>query len=594
MRLSVLLLFVTSFCYAQFPVVSTIGGSATPVPPPVQLDPNRARSVYTPDLEVPTYDADPNCTHGNYVYFDVAWNGYKYWMVFTPYPFEARENPSLVASNDGESWEVPPGITNPIDLLNTGDPYNSDPELIYNPDEDLLYVIYRKTYVSLDDQEVKYRTYDGVSVSAATIISSGVFQTESSFSFVYKDGFWHYWYVNTEGGGNADYEVYYKTAADIDDLDIASPTECTITSVPGGYHNWQFDIIYDEEIENYVGVMIFTIKQVGAPNTAGIASFMTSIDKTSWTVSTTHFPFPPTPAQYLLSIQKTDKSEKNGAAYELMHSVQWRIKNSLIWLTTEDPPVCDYDGITEIENTFSCYWRHSETHGLPSYRVIRASDSDVIDVFPDGSGGLRLASGVDLDTYEGASTLNVIRAYNQKGFTDYLNFAGTARPQLVKGAWNGTTEWTMVFDGVDDVGENYIGSQFDFIGITAPVQLTSGRFWTVRSGSNYMGMNSSNIWLLNGGNINTATTTIPYIYTGLHGASSTAKIRRNGSDIITGTTANPAANQRSAIGAHWATSVYSGFATCIIPEIVLWNTIPDGGDLSTVENKQSTDFPYTP
>jgi len=176
------------------------------------IQPNRFITVATDDLTIPTYDAAANVTHGNYVYFDVAWNGYKYWMVFTPYPTESRENPSIVVSNDGETWIEPPGITNPIDLLNTGDPYNSDPAIIYNSADDKLYVIYRTTDVAGSTQVIKYRTSsDGVTWSSATNIQSGVFQTASSFSFVLRGSTWYMWYVDTQGGGSADYEVYLKS-----------------------------------------------------------------------------------------------------------------------------------------------------------------------------------------------------------------------------------------------------------------------------------------------------------------------------------------------------------------------------------------------
>ncbi|OQY38473.1 MAG: hypothetical protein B6226_03600, partial [Candidatus Cloacimonetes bacterium 4572_65] len=41
--------------------------------------------------------------HPDVIYFAEAWNGYHYWMVFTPFPDAQAEyeNPSIVCSQDG-------------------------------------------------------------------------------------------------------------------------------------------------------------------------------------------------------------------------------------------------------------------------------------------------------------------------------------------------------------------------------------------------------------------------------------------------------------------------------------------------------------
>ena len=60
--------------------------------------------------------------HPDVQYFPDGFQGYKYWMVFTPY-FGAiggdqlskrYENPTVVVSNDGLNWVEPSGILNPI------------------------------------------------------------------------------------------------------------------------------------------------------------------------------------------------------------------------------------------------------------------------------------------------------------------------------------------------------------------------------------------------------------------------------------------------------------------------------------------------
>jgi hypothetical protein len=60
--------------------------------------------------------------HPDVQYFPNGFNGYKYWMVFTPYfgtvgiAKDARryENPTIVVSNDGLNWSAPDGVQNPL------------------------------------------------------------------------------------------------------------------------------------------------------------------------------------------------------------------------------------------------------------------------------------------------------------------------------------------------------------------------------------------------------------------------------------------------------------------------------------------------
>lgn len=65
---------------------------------------------------IPTYDGSGQCTEPAVRFFPQGWNGWKYWMAMNPLPSgnAAFENGSIVVSNDGVSWQVPAGLTNPI------------------------------------------------------------------------------------------------------------------------------------------------------------------------------------------------------------------------------------------------------------------------------------------------------------------------------------------------------------------------------------------------------------------------------------------------------------------------------------------------
>lgn len=88
---------------------------------------------------IPTYDGYNQTLHPTVVDFGGKWNGYRWWMVHTPYPVgiggvtaDDNENPSVVVSNDCVNW-TPIGAQPFIAKPESG--YNSDPELLWNPDQ---------------------------------------------------------------------------------------------------------------------------------------------------------------------------------------------------------------------------------------------------------------------------------------------------------------------------------------------------------------------------------------------------------------------------------------------------------------------------
>ena len=97
-------------------------------------------------VTAPTYDGSGILVHPDVVDFGAGttWNGWRYWMAMTPYPDlnSAYENPSILVSSDGETWQVPAGLTNPIyPAPQTG--WNSDTDLAYDPATDELILIFR-------------------------------------------------------------------------------------------------------------------------------------------------------------------------------------------------------------------------------------------------------------------------------------------------------------------------------------------------------------------------------------------------------------------------------------------------------------------
>lgn len=114
-------------------------------------------------LNTPTYDGSGQAVHPSLIDFYsefgiLTWGGFRYWMAMTPYPNgdDAYENPSLLVSQDGIKWIVPPELQWPIDIkpgTKNSNPanYNSDPELIFDCDENCLLLYWRESLVGISD-----------------------------------------------------------------------------------------------------------------------------------------------------------------------------------------------------------------------------------------------------------------------------------------------------------------------------------------------------------------------------------------------------------------------------------------------------------
>lgn len=116
-------------------------------------------------------------THPSVLVFDRPWNGYAYWMAFTPYPNaeSAFENPCICASIDGLNWIVPDGVVNPIIPPAVSPGYNADTHLIHDPVADILIMIYRERNNGANalNKVICLTSTNGVTWSAPTTILSG-------------------------------------------------------------------------------------------------------------------------------------------------------------------------------------------------------------------------------------------------------------------------------------------------------------------------------------------------------------------------------------------------------------------------------------
>ena len=172
-------------------------------------------------LQIATYDGYNQPCHPKVLYFADGWNGYRYWMAYTPYPYceDSLENPCIAVSDDGYTWFAPTGIRNPV----TGYPptfadsaHYSDPHLLMNGDTMELWFRYNPSLgdgVNADSNgAIILRTCstDGITWSEIEEMYCGSAVRDPILSPVVEliDGTYTMWYAKRDG------RIYQTASAD--------------------------------------------------------------------------------------------------------------------------------------------------------------------------------------------------------------------------------------------------------------------------------------------------------------------------------------------------------------------------------------------
>lgn len=148
----------------------------------------------------PTDDGTGQACHPDVIDFGPdGWRGWRYWMANTAFykVQNSQENPHILVSRDGWLWRPPEGLTNPIDPWpgaesNNHSWYNSDTDMVYDPDADQLICTYREVHGK--EQRIRARTSsDGVvwsdEIPLITINDGGYNATSQALVRV-SDGEW--------------------------------------------------------------------------------------------------------------------------------------------------------------------------------------------------------------------------------------------------------------------------------------------------------------------------------------------------------------------------------------------------------------------
>lgn len=230
-------------------------------------------------LGITTYDGSGQATHPSVLYFRNGWNGWNYWMAFTPYNAgnDDYENPSLLVSNDGIGWQVPAGVTNPLDTV-TGTPYNSDTELVMDPDGLTMHLIWRYYQNPGLEQMYKRSSTDGVTWSAKTLVYSvaDTVRRLMSPTLIYENGTWTMWAIDILPSPNVMVKLTCPTLTGT----WSAPITCTVANVSTGreVHHLQIRKIGQQ----FVGLMNDCDTDSNGLN--GDVMVMTSDDGVAWTL----------------------------------------------------------------------------------------------------------------------------------------------------------------------------------------------------------------------------------------------------------------------------------------------------------------------
>lgn len=241
----------------------------------------------TVPLTIPTYDGSGESTHPSVLYFRDGWGtgGYNYWMAFTPYPTgnDDYENPSILASYDGDTWVVPAGLTNPLDNA-SGVPYNSDTELVMDPDGVTMHCVWR--YYDNPGTEYMYKrsSTDGVTWSAKALVYSvaDTVRRVMSPTLVWENSQWVMWGVDILPSPNT---LVRMTSTSLTGT-WSAPTVCTLTGVQNGKEPWHVQI--RKVGSQYVGLLNDCELDQNGLN--GDLQLMTSTDGLAWTLGPTCIP----------------------------------------------------------------------------------------------------------------------------------------------------------------------------------------------------------------------------------------------------------------------------------------------------------------
>ncbi len=192
-------------------------------------------------LTLATYDSSGQTVHPDIVHGHGAVSGY--WLAITPYPGGnfMYENPSIFRSSDTEQWDVPPGVTNPLAGPSGVTGFLSDPDIVFNPSDQRLWMYYR-SYTSAENTISVIHSSNGSTWDTPTIVLSAPAHQVVSPSIVRigPGAPWEMWAVNAGPAGCTATSTTVERRTSNDGLSWSSAA--TTDLVQHGQVIWHIDV----------------------------------------------------------------------------------------------------------------------------------------------------------------------------------------------------------------------------------------------------------------------------------------------------------------------------------------------------------------
>jgi predicted GH43/DUF377 family glycosyl hydrolase len=219
--------------------------------------------------------------HPKVLYFDNGWNGYKWWMAYTPYPNgdTKKENPCIAVSNDGLNWGVPSSFANNVldDWNGVAGAYNNDTHLVFRSDLNRLEVWWRfvDTSVTPKVANLKRRvSTDGISWGATEVMFVGEAEVNDhiSPSIVFEDSL--YKMISVQKNDGVNWAMNYTDSSDGLTWTNRLPLSVNLNSLTP----WHLDFIKNGNSYE----MILQAWDIGGTNNTSSLYFLDSSDLINW------------------------------------------------------------------------------------------------------------------------------------------------------------------------------------------------------------------------------------------------------------------------------------------------------------------------